>query len=79
MTGADIVPTAGVTIHNPDLHIATLSDKGKLDMELVVERGRGFRARPRHESGGCGDWPYPDGRHLLAGAESLLQGGGHPR
>ena len=29
-------------MHNPDLHIATLNDKGKLEMELVVERGRGY-------------------------------------
>jgi DNA-directed RNA polymerase subunit alpha len=33
---------AGVEVHNPDLKIATLSDKGKLEMELVVERGRGY-------------------------------------
>jgi DNA-directed RNA polymerase subunit alpha len=36
------VPPAGVTVHNPDLHIATLNDKGKLEVELVVERGRGY-------------------------------------
>ncbi|GAA4641625.1 DNA-directed RNA polymerase subunit alpha [Gordonia humi] len=42
VTGADIVPPAGVTVHNPDLHIATLNDKGKLEIELVVERGRGY-------------------------------------
>ena len=29
-------------MHNPDLKLATLSDKGKLEMELVVERGRGY-------------------------------------
>lgn len=46
VTGADIVPPAGVTIHNPDLHIATLSEKGNLDMELVVERGRGYVPAP---------------------------------
>ncbi|MFT3661357.1 MAG: DNA-directed RNA polymerase subunit alpha [Gordonia sp. (in: high G+C Gram-positive bacteria)] len=42
VTGADIVPPAGVAVHNPDLHIATLNDKGKLEIELVVERGRGY-------------------------------------
>jgi DNA-directed RNA polymerase subunit alpha len=42
VTGADITPPAGVEVHNPDLKIATLSDKGKLEMELVVERGRGY-------------------------------------
>ena len=29
-------------MHNPDLHIATLNDKGRLEIELVVERGRGY-------------------------------------
>ena len=30
VTAADITPPAGVEIHNPDLHIATLNDKGKI-------------------------------------------------
>ncbi|APT93213.1 DNA-directed RNA polymerase subunit alpha [Corynebacterium phocae] len=42
ITGADIQPPAGVEIHNPDLHIATLNDDAKLEMELIVERGRGY-------------------------------------
>ena len=42
VTAADIAPPAGVEIHNPDLHIATLNENGRLDMELVVERGRGY-------------------------------------
>ena len=42
VTAADIAPPAGVEIHNPDLHIATLNDTGKVEMELVVERGRGY-------------------------------------
>ena len=42
VTAGDIVPPAGVTVHNPDLHIATLNDKGRLEVELVVERGRGY-------------------------------------
>ena len=42
VTAADINPPASVTIHNPDLHIATLNDDGRIEMELVVERGRGY-------------------------------------
>ncbi len=42
VVAADIQPPAGVEVHNPDLHIATLNDKGKLEIELVVERGRGY-------------------------------------
>lgn len=42
VTAGDIQPPAGVEIHNPELHIATLNENGKLEMELVVERGRGY-------------------------------------
>ncbi|MGO1181871.1 MAG: DNA-directed RNA polymerase subunit alpha [Micrococcaceae bacterium] len=42
VTAADITPPAGVEIHNPDLQIATLNGKGKFDMELTIERGRGY-------------------------------------
>jgi DNA-directed RNA polymerase subunit alpha len=42
VTAADIAPPAGVEVHNPQLHIATLNDKAKLEMELTVERGRGY-------------------------------------
>lgn len=42
VTAADIQPPAGVEIHNPDLHVATLNEDGEIDMELVVERGRGY-------------------------------------
>src|SRR6187401_1475286 len=42
VSAADIAPPAGVEVHNPELHIATLNDSGRLEMELVVERGRGY-------------------------------------
>ena len=42
VTAGDIVPPAGVEIHNPEMHIATLNETGKIDMEMVVERGRGY-------------------------------------
>jgi len=45
VTAADIAPPAGVEVHNPELHIATLNAKGKLEMELTVERGRGYVGR----------------------------------
>ena len=40
VTAADIAPPAGVEVHNPELHIATLNENGKVEMELVVEIGR---------------------------------------
>jgi DNA-directed RNA polymerase subunit alpha len=50
VTAADIVPPAGVEVHNPDLHIATLNDKGKLEIELTVERGRGYVSASQNKS-----------------------------
>ena len=51
VTAADINPPAGVEVHNPDLHIATLNDKGSLEMELTVERGRGYVSAQQNKSG----------------------------
>ena len=51
VTAADIAPPAGVTVHNSGPHLATLTKKGKLEIELVVERGRGYvPARPTRSS-----------------------------
>jgi DNA-directed RNA polymerase subunit alpha len=38
----DIKVPAGVTVLNPDLHIATVSDRGHLRMELQAQTGRGY-------------------------------------
>ena len=52
VTAADIAPPAGVEVHNPELVLATLNGKGKLEMELTVERGRGYvRAELNKQSG----------------------------
>ncbi|PPK97564.1 DNA-directed RNA polymerase subunit alpha [Kineococcus xinjiangensis] len=51
VTAADIAPPAGVEVHNPDLHIATLNAKGKLELELTVERGRGYVSAQQNKSG----------------------------
>src|SRR5690349_14726645 len=50
-TAADIETSAGVEVHNPDLHIATLNDKGKLEIELVAERGRGYVSATQNKTG----------------------------
>ena len=50
VTAADITPPAGVEVHNPDLHIATLNEKGKFDMELTIERGRGYVTAAQNKS-----------------------------
>lgn len=50
VTAADITPPAGVEFHNPDLHIATLNEKGNFDMELTIERGRGYVSATQNKS-----------------------------
>ena len=42
VTAADIDAPSGVEILNPELKIATLNKEGKLKMEMVVARGRGY-------------------------------------
>ena len=42
VTAADISAPAGFEIHNPELHIATLNDKASFELELTIERGRGY-------------------------------------
>ena len=50
VTAADISAPAGVEIHNPDLLIATLNDKARFDLELTVERGRGYVSATQNRS-----------------------------
>ena len=42
VTAADILPDSDVEIINPELHIATLDENGKLHMEMILEHGRGY-------------------------------------
>ena len=47
VTAADIVCPSGVTILNPSQHIATLSAKGRLVVDITVERGKGYSSSDR--------------------------------
>jgi DNA-directed RNA polymerase subunit alpha len=49
VTAGDIAPPAGVEILNPDLHIATIGKGGSLEMEMVVERGVGYRMAEKNK------------------------------
>lgn len=50
VTASDIKTPAGVEIVNPDLHIATLSSNGRLEIELTVERGVGYRSAEKNQA-----------------------------
>ena len=47
VTAADIVCPAGVEILNKSQHIATLSAKGRLVVDLTIERGKGYASSDR--------------------------------
>jgi DNA-directed RNA polymerase subunit alpha len=49
VTAADISTTSDVEILNGDLHIATLDNKGRLAIDITVERGRGYVSAERNK------------------------------
>ena len=57
VTAGDIETPADVQIHNPDLHIASLNEQARLEMELVVERGRGYVPAMPNSGGEAGRIP----------------------
>ena len=50
ITAKDIDLPAGVEILNPDVHIATLERKTKLELYLTIGRGRGYRPAEDNKS-----------------------------
>ncbi|MGI6706130.1 MAG: DNA-directed RNA polymerase subunit alpha [Clostridia bacterium] len=48
----DIIADADVEILNPDLHIASLNEDGKLFMEITLEKGRGYVSAERNKKPG---------------------------
>ncbi|MCU1447892.1 MAG: rpoA [Acidimicrobiales bacterium] len=49
VTAGDIALTSDVEVLNPDLHIATLNNKGRLALDITVERGRGYVSADRNK------------------------------
>ncbi len=50
VTAKDIELSAGIEIINPDLHLATLTERdAKLEMELEVDMGRGYSSADRNK------------------------------
>ena len=50
VTAADIVGDANVEVLNPDLHICTIAEGGKLHMELTANRGRGYNPSSKNKN-----------------------------
>ena len=76
---SDIEAPAELEILNPDLEIANLSDKGKLEVTLTIGRGRGYVPAELNRGPGAHDRRDPDRLDLLAGATRLLRRRGRPR
>jgi DNA-directed RNA polymerase subunit alpha len=51
VTAADLQLTADVEVLNPELHIATLNSKGRLSIDITVDRGRGYVSADRNKQG----------------------------
>ena len=49
VTAGDLQLTADVEVLNPELHIATLNAKGRLAIDVTVERGRGYASAERNK------------------------------
>lgn len=49
VTAGDILPDSDVEIINPELHIATLDENGKLHMEIMLDHGRGYVVADRNK------------------------------
>ncbi|MGE0795748.1 MAG: DNA-directed RNA polymerase subunit alpha [Acidimicrobiia bacterium] len=49
VTAADIQVSSDVEVLNRDLHIATMNAKGRLAVDLTVERGRGYVSADRNK------------------------------
>ena len=50
ITAADIDLPSGVEILNPEVHIATLDKKARLELYLTIGRGRGYRPAEENKS-----------------------------
>ncbi|MBV9285423.1 MAG: DNA-directed RNA polymerase subunit alpha [Acidimicrobiia bacterium] len=49
VSAADIQEHADVEILNPDLHIASLNSRGRLALDITVEKGRGYVSAERNK------------------------------
>jgi DNA-directed RNA polymerase subunit alpha len=49
VSAGDLQLTADVEVLNPELHIATLNGKGRLAIDVTVERGRGYASAERNK------------------------------
>ncbi len=49
LSAGDLKVPAGVEVVDPDVHLATLSTSGRIEAEITVERGVGYRSADRNK------------------------------
>jgi len=57
VTGADLRTTSDVEVLNTEAHIATVNAKGRLAIDVTVERGKGYAAAERKQASSIGVIP----------------------
>jgi DNA-directed RNA polymerase subunit alpha len=57
VTGADLHTTSDIEVLNADAHIATVNTKGRLALDVTVERGKGYGAAERKQTAAIGVIP----------------------
>ena len=57
VTAKDILASSDVEILNPDQHIATVNNKGRIAVDLTVDRGTGHRSTEGREPSAIGEIP----------------------
>ena len=79
VTAGDIEAPADLEILNPELVLAHLSDKGRLEMTLTIGRGRGYVPAELEPRAGDDDRRHPDRLDLLAGPARRVRRRSGPR
>ena len=51
LTAAEIETNGDVEVLNPELHLASLNGKGRLSIDVTVDRGRGYVSAERNKQG----------------------------
>ncbi|MBI2880957.1 MAG: DNA-directed RNA polymerase subunit alpha [Candidatus Tectomicrobia bacterium] len=59
VTAGDLETDAGVTLLNPELHLAQLQKEGKLEGEIIVRKGRGYVPAERNADDSLGTQYIP--------------------
>lgn len=78
VTAADIHVDDEVEVINPDMHIATLNEDAHLQMQLILEKGRGYVSADKNKNPNMPIGVIPMDSILHPHSEGELHRGGYP-